>query len=401
MQYLINSSEEQCHRNTINTLLNNVVCFDCMVAFAKISGFRMIEEALINALKRNQNNRQARFRFIFGLDFYQTEPNLLYEILKLSQEYPNLSLFLSKNDCVFHPKVYAFGTERANYMIIGSANLTGGGLVKNNESSLLVKSTEMRETILNQIEGLIKNNKIIEATKDNISKYEEKYDIYNVRKVFFDSETNDAIQNPVEGDFKTLEAILFLMKQKGEFELDVERRIKSRRYAIEQLNHIANEPNIDNARFLELYMPLVSNPHHYWHSGFLGFHAGQVARVKGNPRLFQLALIAVRELNNPTPREAYLTLHSIFNNITYAGVNVITEILHTIDNKKFAVMNNNSVSGMERANYSFPETTMNNVDCDMYQNFCNSAKDVCQSLGFKNFTELDALLNYAYWNVNE
>ncbi len=398
MKYLVNSSEEQCHRNTINTLLNDAVCFDCMIAFAKTSGFRMIKEALIKALERNKNNRQARFRFIVGLDFYQTEPNLLYEILNLSQKYPKLSLFLSTDDYVFHPKVYAFKTERANHVVIGSANLTSGGLLRNHESSLWVNSSSMREDVLNQIKQLIKNCQIIKATKNNISEYEEKYNIYNVRKTFFERKTKDAIQNPIEGDFETLEAILDLMKQAGEFELDVRRRIESRRKAIKQLNLIANERNISNERFLELYIPLVQNPH-YWHSGFLGFHAKQVANVEENPCLFQLALEAINNLNNPSPREAYLTLHTHFNKIKFAGVNVITEILHTIDNERFAVMNNNSVSGMNRANYLFLKTTMQNIDCDMYQEFCNSAGNVCKTLGLNNFTELDALLNYAYWNV--
>jgi HKD family nuclease len=397
MKYLINN-EEDCHANKINSLLSEVIIFDCMVAFAKMSGFNMIKNTLEKALTRNANNQKARFRFIFGLDFYQTEPKLLKELLKLSEKHKNLSLFLSTDECVFHPKVYAFKTPRANYVVTGSANLTSGGLRTNNENSLLVNSSEIRKSVLKQINQLIKNNKIIKATKDNINEYEEKYNIYKVRKDYFERKANEAIQNPVEGDFETLEAILDLMKQRGNFEEDVAHRIESRDSAINQLNLIARERNINAQSFIRLYEPLIQGENHYWHSGLLYFNKNEIAINAG---LFQAALRAVKRLNNPTLQEAYSTLHTRFNNISGAGVNVITEILHTIDNTRFAVMNKNSVSGMSRANYLFRNTAMNYVDCDIYQRFCDNAQNIREALNLNNFTELDALFNYAYWNVEE
>jgi len=247
----------------------------------------------------------------------------------------------------------------------------------------------MRKTVLSQIKQLIENNEIIKATEDNISEYEEKYNIYNVRKIFFERKTKDAIQNPVEGDFETLEAILDLMKQNSEFEQDVARRIKSRKYAIKQLNSIANEPNINAQSFLKFYEPLVQNPQ-YWHSSGL---ARQKNIIANNAILFQSALRFVTNQNNLTPREAYLK----FDNIKGAGKNAISEVLHSIDNTRFAVMNENSIAGMNRANYFFP----NNTTCQVYQEFCNNAKNVCQAFELNNFTELDALLNYAYFNIDE
>ena len=80
-------------------------------------------------------------------------------------------------------------------------------------------------------------------------------------------------------------------------------------------------------------------------------------------------------------------------------VNVITEILHTFDNKKFAVMNQNSVFGMSLANYNFPEKpSKTSVNAEMYEDFCTKAEAICKYLGLDNFTELDALFNYAYWD---
>ena len=37
-----------------------------------------------------------------------------------------------------------------------------------------------------------------------------------------------------------------------------------------------------------------------------------------------------------------------------------------------------------------------NVDAAIYVDFCNRARDIQDGLKLKNFTELDALFNYAY-----
>ena len=82
-----------------------------------------------------------------------------------------------------------------------------------------------------------------------------------------------------------------------------------------------------------------------------------------------------------------------------AGTNVITEILHNQDKQIFAVMNQNSVSGLGLAEfYGYPKKpNKQNVDGAMYARFCADAKMVRQELGLADFSELDALLNYAYW----
>ncbi|HWE51464.1 MAG TPA: hypothetical protein VG273_16850 [Bryobacteraceae bacterium] len=46
----------------------------------------------------------------------------------------------------------------------------------------------------------------------------------------------------------------------------------------------------------------------------------------------------------------------------------------------------------------FPEKpNKNNVDA-AYADFCSKAGDLRDRLGLKNFSEFDALLDYAYWD---
>jgi hypothetical protein len=78
-----------------------------------------------------------------------------------------------------------------------------------------------------------------------------------------------------------------------------------------------------------------------------------------------------------------------------------TEILHSLDNVRFVVMNQNSVSSLELASVTgFPKNpSKGTVDALIYSDFCNKAQDVRDRLNLKTFTELDALLNYAYWKT--
>ncbi len=77
----------------------------------------------------------------------------------------------------------------------------------------------------------------------------------------------------------------------------------------------------------------------------------------------------------------------------------MTEILHSFDNLRFVVMNQNSVSGLSLADAGgFPNNpSKDTVDAVMYAKFCKQAGEVRDQLGLNTFTELDALFNYAYW----
>ncbi len=100
---------------------------------------------------------------------------------------------------------------------------------------------------------------------------------------------------------------------------------------------------------------------------------------------------------NPSPGEAFAVLHEHFEGIPRVGINLLTEILHTLDNKRYAVMNQNAVSGLALAGIrEYPaRPNKQNVGADDYARYCQHADAVRQELGLADFTELDALFNYA------
>jgi hypothetical protein len=142
-----------------------------------------------------------------------------------------------------------------------------------------------------------------------------------------------------------------------------------------------------------LYDPLVAD---FWHSGGLQRGKNLVAE---HAHAFQDALRSLGTIETLGVEKAFGVLHQKMQGVSRAGINVITEILHSLDNLRFAVMNQNSVSGLSRARIAgFPKNpTKETVDAAMYADFCKRAGDVRVLLELNNFTELDALFNYAYW----
>ena len=117
---------------------------------------------------------------------------------------------------------------------------------------------------------------------------------------------------------------------------------------------------------------------------------------------FQAALKSISEVKNPNPEQGFGILQSHFIDIDGAGINLLTEILQTLDCNQFVVMNQNSISGLRMAGFlNFPRNPSKiTVQATQYSEFCQSADYVRRELGLSNFLELDALFNYVYWKVD-
>lgn len=107
------------------------------VAFAKYSGYRVIEQSLQRCLAGNGD-----VEFLVGLDFHTTDAQILRSFSSLSQAFPNFKFYCysdpSDGTAVYHPKLYLFETETALRSIVGSSNLTKGGLSENVEVNVIL-----------------------------------------------------------------------------------------------------------------------------------------------------------------------------------------------------------------------------------------------------------------------
>jgi len=119
----------------INQELQNAQNTQIAVAFLKHSGVKVIENSLLRSLDKG-----GKFEMITGLDFKTTDPKSMQYFIDLKKKYKSQLKFYcygdkdaNKTQIVFHPKIYLFENETERISIIGSANLTRGGLLSNFE----------------------------------------------------------------------------------------------------------------------------------------------------------------------------------------------------------------------------------------------------------------------------
>lgn len=114
------------------------------VAFVKFSGVRLIEDSLVSLLDRG-----GKAEIIFGLDFSLTDPQALDRAMQIKASYPAFTLFafsdpyLPGREPSFHPKLYLFEQADGDWAaIVGSSNLSRGGLLDNVEIGVAIDGPE-------------------------------------------------------------------------------------------------------------------------------------------------------------------------------------------------------------------------------------------------------------------
>lgn len=102
------------------------------VSYARWEGLGLLSDNIQQFLQSG-----GRFEAIFGAGNGVTTPDALYYGLVLRSEFPGKTFAGYVEDeyanATFHPKFYEFRLESETVVLVGSANLTGGGLCRNSE----------------------------------------------------------------------------------------------------------------------------------------------------------------------------------------------------------------------------------------------------------------------------
>jgi HKD family nuclease len=115
------------------------------VAFVSRRGLSLIDSS-INYICSTKVNLE----FLIGLDMRTTEPEALKYIYNLSKNYNNITLYCYSSleqSSIYHPKLYILKGVKTITSIIGSSNLTVGGLKKNIEVNIVVTIDEQDEIL--------------------------------------------------------------------------------------------------------------------------------------------------------------------------------------------------------------------------------------------------------------
>lgn len=400
VSFLENGYDEG-HAEEIRRHLAHATHLICIVAFAKSSGWNLIKKAVE---KRAAKGLTATF--VIGLDFYQSDPAVLRAIRRLrslaAAAGGEIKLYMGQEGSrhTLHPKVYWFNGAGGQALIVGSANMTWGGLSGNHElSALLSGSAAKQQAWLEEwIDDRIDEEDIVEATEDLIKGYAKRRNVYQTTMKIAERRASRAMEIK-PGDPLTLADLLIEMradKEREGFDQSMKHRRKNLPEARAQLAVLGRKPDLSQPAFLKAYEKLIG----YWHSG--GMMRGKTM-IAEKPTEFQAALRALAAETSDDPAVLFDLLRTHFDKIPRAGTNVLTEILHARDPSRFPVMNQNSVAGMELANITgYPrEPSKATVDGARYARFTAHALGLQQSLGLTQLSELDALFNYAYQKSDE
>ncbi len=115
------------------------------VAFMSRQGLSLIERSIDLAVSSG-----AYIEFLVGLDMNTTEPGALQFVHNLSRNSTNVDLYCYahlEQAAIYHPKVYLFRAGDKVNFIVGSSNLTMGGLNKNIEINMSVEASAQDEVV--------------------------------------------------------------------------------------------------------------------------------------------------------------------------------------------------------------------------------------------------------------
>lgn len=151
------------------------------VAFLRKSGLDVIHKSLNYALTENN----ATVEIIVGLDFKTTDDKALLALKDVENSSKNFTFYCfgdkkdNYNDLIFHPKIYLFNklsSKQTNFTsIIGSSNLTGGGLTSNFEVNSVIREDKpvYYSQVLSIYDEIKYKDSIFRPNMDYIRKYGE------------------------------------------------------------------------------------------------------------------------------------------------------------------------------------------------------------------------------------
>jgi HKD family nuclease len=120
------------------------------VAFVSRRGLAMIEPAIDAALRAG-----SHLEFLIGLDLNSTDPIAVRNLYNYSLNNTRFSLYCYASlgpSTIYHPKLYAIRNGGGVISVIGSSNLTEGGLKRNVEVNVVIEGN-IHDELISDIYG--------------------------------------------------------------------------------------------------------------------------------------------------------------------------------------------------------------------------------------------------------
>tara|TARA_R110002051_G_scaffold209984_1_gene275698 strand:- start:1650 stop:2861 length:1212 start_codon:yes stop_codon:yes gene_type:complete len=366
-------------------------------AFLKMSGLNLLIPAIKKHAKANKS-----IQVIVGQNFGLTEPEALRKLHNLFEERINANLYLDKAESktnVFHPKLFLFKKNGKGTIISGSANMTKGGLVTNQEASLFcetkVESDEWKKAVT-YFDSITNEDNASPVNLMLIKRYEKFYK--DQRKA---RETQKAAPEKQESqynfDYKKLKKHLKKYST-TQSKADFKQREKDYREAKKLLDEIATSGRLTQKRFIDIIDTLVgkAGQQALWKSGSLFRNRRKVYNCKNE---FKKLVKFIRDNKNGVPSKVFEKSKKLVEGVEGARVNYVTEIMMTYQPNRFANLNNNPITVLDEEAGVYFKSHSGSFNGYDYGEYCSLIKEICQKLNLKNMLEVDSFFNDIYWEI--
>lgn len=148
------------------------------VAFVSAQGLQLLEPSIQRCLEG-----AGYVEFLVGLDLSVTDPQALRTLYRWSRDYGNVTCYCLTQlgpSVVYHPKLYVFRAGEEVRFVVGSSNLTEGGLRQNIEVNALVRANASEEVVSDvyAVYNALKfHPKRVEPDEEFVALYEEMFSV--------------------------------------------------------------------------------------------------------------------------------------------------------------------------------------------------------------------------------
>ena len=351
-------------------------------AFAHKSGWKMIRDSLLKS--------SAELTLISGINFCQTEPAVLRDWISNRFRRRGAKSFLYVGNEIFHPKIFIVKKQSKIFALVGSGNLSAGGLRDNIECFAYVKKSSAISEIISWLNDIIGDkNCCIPLTAEYINAYEPRYkkasrarkDIHKRAKEAKQEIT--AVQRASMKNWRraVTEAKKFFHSSKFNWYND-------QKVAARDILKVLHHPKYDFTReeWSEFY--------DIWYLGHLiAIYKYRVFRQKAKLRN---ALRLLSKTKIPIVQRVDAALDSKNKTyVSYLGINAVSKILASIEPKKWPVWNNVAKRVMHQFGYKAPR------NASPGQKYAAYAELMRQFMRDTNATDMLALDCFIIWKDRE
>ncbi len=307
-----------------------------VTAFAHKSGWKHLAPAL-------HASRAAKF-LLAGSSFFQTEPDVLRDWQKLAKQSRCHAKLNVNRSPTFHPKVLIV-EGRPSFAIVGSGNLSNGGLIDNEECSLYTQNETDLKALITWFDNLFDRSlDLLDGVLDDYEVKRNKYRAVAKKAEKEQHKLEEEFSQESTASLKRWEAAVRIARayfKSSEFP----QHYKARQTGAEQIRTALRYPNFDfDRKGWEAFYKVPELGH------LIPIRKHSIYKKK---RRLQKGLRELIGRPNANSLDAFLSKSGQFH-IDGLGLNAITKILAVHNPTKWFVYNNPVAASLKNFGYAAP-----------------------------------------------